>query len=60
MTLIRFYSPPCPYLPSTLPTRVFVNRSISMDRIKYVGFDMDYTLVGEQMTCASRVTTVLA
>ena len=37
-----------------------MNRSISMDRIKYVGFDMDYTLVGEQMTCASRVTTVLA
>ncbi len=27
--------------------RVFVNRSVSMDRIKYIGFDMDYTLVGE-------------
>ena len=26
--------------------RVYVNRSVSMDRIKYVGFDMDHTLVG--------------
>jgi 5'-nucleotidase len=25
--------------------RVYVNRSISMDRIKYIGFDMDHTLV---------------
>ncbi len=23
-----------------------MNRSVSMDRIKYIGFDMDYTLVG--------------
>lgn len=27
-----------------------MNRSISMDRIKYIGFDMDYTLVGERVT----------
>ena len=27
--------------------RIFVNRSVSMDRIKYVGFDMDHTLVGK-------------
>ncbi len=27
--------------------RVFVNRSISMDKIQYVGFDMDHTLVGK-------------
>ena len=27
--------------------RIFVNRSMSMDRIKYIGFDMDHTLVGE-------------
>ena len=26
--------------------RVYVNRSVSMERIKYIGFDMDYTLVG--------------
>ncbi len=26
--------------------RVFVNRSVSMDKIKYIGFDMDHTLVG--------------
>lgn len=25
--------------------KVYANRSLSMDRIKYVGFDMDYTLV---------------
>ncbi|CAI8009130.1 Cytosolic purine 5'-nucleotidase [Geodia barretti] len=25
--------------------RVYVNRSVSMERIKYIGFDMDYTLV---------------
>ena len=24
-----------------------MNRSVSMDRIKYIGFDMDYTLVGK-------------
>lgn len=27
-----------------------MNRSISMDRVKYIGFDMDYTLVGERVT----------
>lgn len=26
--------------------RVYVNRSISMEKIKYVGFDMDHTLAG--------------
>lgn len=26
--------------------RVFVNRSVSMDKIKYIGFDMDHTLAG--------------
>ena len=30
--------------------RIFVNRSVSMDRIKYVGFDMDHTLVGKPLT----------
>ena len=24
-----------------------MNRSMSMDNIKYIGFDMDHTLVGE-------------
>lgn len=28
-----------------LDGRVFVNRSVSMDKIKYIGFDMDHTLV---------------
>lgn len=31
----------------TTHSRVYVNRSVSMERIKYIGFDMDYTLVGE-------------
>ena len=26
--------------------RVFVNRSLSMEKIKFFGFDMDYTLAG--------------
>lgn len=26
--------------------RVFVNRSLSMEKIKYFGFDLDYTLAG--------------
>lgn len=30
----------------TTHSRVYVNRSVSMERIKYIGFDMDYTLVG--------------
>ena len=30
-----------------LINRVYTNRSVSMDRIKYIGFDMDHTLVGE-------------
>jgi 5'-nucleotidase len=29
----------------TADDRVYVNRSVSMERIKYIGFDMDYTLV---------------
>jgi len=32
-----------------------VNRSVSMDRIKYVGFDMDHTLVGESHTVAGSI-----
>ena len=28
-------------------SRVFVNRSLSLDNINYFGFDMDYTLAGE-------------
>jgi len=27
--------------------RVFVNRSLLLDRVKYYGFDMDYTLAGK-------------
>lgn len=30
------------------PYRVFVNRSLHLENIKYYGFDMDYTLAGEQ------------
>ena len=26
--------------------RVFVNRSLSLDKINFFGFDMDYTLAG--------------
>lgn len=29
------------------PSRVFVNRSLAMEKIKCFGFDMDYTLAGE-------------
>lgn len=29
------------------PHRVFVNRSLAMEKIKCFGFDMDYTLAGE-------------
>lgn len=29
------------------PPRVFVNRSLAMEKIKCFGFDMDYTLAGE-------------
>lgn len=28
--------------------RIFVNRSLHLEHIKYYGFDMDYTLAGEQ------------
>lgn len=27
--------------------RVFVNRSLNMSKIKYIGFDMDYTIAGK-------------
>ncbi|KAL5471526.1 hypothetical protein EMCRGX_G029649 [Ephydatia muelleri] len=30
---------------SDYDARIYANRSLSMDRIKYIGFDMDYTLV---------------
>jgi 5'-nucleotidase len=29
---------------TAIDKRVFVNRTVNMDRIEYVGFDMDYTL----------------
>lgn len=29
--------------------RVFVNRSLAMEKIKCFGFDMDYTLAGEYL-----------
>ena len=29
--------------------RVFVNRSLSMEKIKFFGFDMDYTLAGRYL-----------
>ena len=28
-------------------SRVFVNRSLSLDKIRFFGFDMDYTLAGK-------------
>ena len=31
-----------------------MNRSVSMDRIKYVGFDMDHTLVGKELPVSGR------
>lgn len=31
----------------TFFSRVFVNRSLAMEKIKCFGFDMDYTLAGE-------------
>lgn len=33
---------------SSLSSRVFVNRSLAMEKIKCFGFDMDYTLAGER------------
>lgn len=27
--------------------RIFVNRSLHLDKIKFFGFDMDYTLAGK-------------
>lgn len=27
--------------------RIFVNRGLHLDKIKFYGFDMDYTLAGE-------------
>lgn len=32
------------------PPRVFVNRSLAMEKIKCFGFDMDYTLAGKVLT----------
>jgi len=31
--------------------RIFVNRSLNMSKIKYIGFDMDYTLAGIPIIC---------
>ena len=39
--------------------RVYANRSLSMDRIKYVGFDMDYTLVGASGSSQRNTCTAL-
>ena len=33
-------------VPPVFCFRVFVNRSLSLDKIKFFGFDMDYTLAG--------------
>lgn len=33
--------------------RVFVNRSLAMEKIKCFGFDMDYTLAGKCTTVAA-------
>lgn len=30
-----------------LVSRIFVNRSLHLEKIKFFGFDMDYTLAGE-------------
>lgn len=30
--------------------RIFVNRSLHLDKIKFFGFDMDYTLAGKQIS----------
>lgn len=40
------FSPALSGLPALLPysTRVFVNRTVRLDRIRAIGFDMDYTL----------------
>ena len=46
-TIILFDQCECFPLSITFWYRVYVNRSVSMDRIKYIGFDMDYTLVGK-------------
>lgn len=39
------------HLPSLVfSSRVFVNRSLAMEKIKCFGFDMDYTLAGKLNT----------
>lgn len=35
------------HLPQLVFSRVFVNRSLAMEKIKCFGFDMDYTLAGK-------------
>ena len=37
-----------------------MNRSVSMDRIKYIGFDMDYTLIGKKDASALTVWNEVA
>ena len=39
-------------------SRVFVNRSLSLDNINYFGFDMDYTLAGEFPECFKKSCSV--
>jgi len=34
------------FILSPLHFRIFVNRSLSLENIKFFGFDMDYTLAG--------------
>ena len=38
------------HLPHLVSSRVFVNRSLAMEKIKCFGFDMDYTLAGKLNT----------
>lgn len=33
-----------PYSLNQSPSRIFVNRSLHLENIKYYGFDMDYTI----------------
>ena len=52
-----------------LASRIFVNRSLHMEKIKFFGFDMDYTLaeynspqyeVGFLLSCAYTIASVRA
>lgn len=43
----------------SLCCRVYVNRTVNMDKIKFIGFDMDYTLVGMLLKFLSRYFIVI-